>query len=151
MNPVLRDPGLSHRTVILTLAALTTIFAWASIARRTTPDLPPPAKPIADQRAFTVTGGTPGPLELKDAETGRVFKSYTAQQDGFVRSTLGGFIRTRRLHDVDLTQPYTIVRFTDGQLALEDPAMQRRIDLIAFGSMNAAVFRELLDLDRRTQ
>lgn len=119
-------------------------FAWAFISRRQNLAAVFPAKPIVAQRAFFVEGSTPGTLVLRDVDSNAVIKTYTPDQDGFIRTTLKGLERARRSAEMDLRAPYQLTKFNDGMLTLDDIATGQRIELIAFGPTNLEAFAELL-------
>ncbi len=64
--------------------------------------------------------------------------------NGFIRGTLRGLNRERRREDLAADVPFRIRAYADGRLTLEDLSNGRRIDLIAFGHINAEAFARLL-------
>lgn len=64
-------------------------------------------------------------------------------EEGFVRGTLRGFARERRLRGIGPTEPLVLVARTDGRLTLMDPATSRIVDLESFGPANAGRFAVL--------
>ena len=71
-------------------------------------------------------------------------------ENGFLRGTLRGLARTRRSEQVSPAVPFRLAQWPDGRLTLDDPATGRHIELLAFGTDNAAVFGRLLALAERT-
>jgi putative photosynthetic complex assembly protein len=65
--------------------------------------------------------------------------------DNFVRGVLRGLARERRRQDIGIEAPFTLARWDDGRLSLEDPATGRRIDLGAFGPTNIAAFARFME------
>ncbi len=66
--------------------------------------------------------------------------------NAFVRVTLAGLVRERRReHQPEHGRPFTITRWADGRLTLDDTATHRLIELEAFGPDNEAAFARLLD------
>jgi putative photosynthetic complex assembly protein len=88
-----------------------------------------------------------GGIDVSDAADDRVFEAYAPGADGFVRATLRGLARDRRNAGLGPETPFRVARFGDGRIVLEDPALERRIDLRAFGATNAASFARLLPRD----
>lgn len=66
-------------------------------------------------------------------------------EQGFLRGTLRGFVRTRHLSDIGPEQPFRLSRWSDGRLTMDDPATGQHVELLAFGPTNAAVFAPLLE------
>jgi putative photosynthetic complex assembly protein len=64
--------------------------------------------------------------------------------NGFLRGTLRGLARERKLEGVGQDIPFRLSERTDGHLLLEDPATHRLIDLGGFGPTNAAAFASVL-------
>lgn len=85
-----------------------------------------------------------GGIDVVDAADERVFHAYAPGTDGFLRATLRGLARDRRNAGLGPQTPFRVARFSDGRIVLEDPALERRIDLRAFGATNAAAFARLL-------
>lgn len=66
-------------------------------------------------------------------------------ENGFLRGTLRGFARARRLDHLGPAAPFRLARWPDGRLTLDDPANGRHVELLAFGPDNARVFARLLE------
>lgn len=75
---------------------------------------------------------------------GRVIDVFQGEQ-GFLRGTLRSFVRTRHLDELGPQTPFKLTRWSDGRLTLDDPATRQHVELMAFGSTNAAVFAPLLE------
>lgn len=85
-----------------------------------------------------------GGVAVSDAETGEVLHVIAAGEGGFVRSTLRGLARERRLHKQGDEAPFRVQRQADGRLFLIDVATSRHVDLWAFGEVNARSFSRYL-------
>lgn len=83
-------------------------------------------------------------IVVTDAVTGRVVVVVPPGTNGFLRGAVRGLVRERKRQDIGAEPPFRVARWADGRLTLEDPATRRVIDLVAFGSINADVFAELL-------
>ena len=64
--------------------------------------------------------------------------------NNFIRGVMRGLARDRRLRGLDSTPPFTLTRYSDGELTLEDTATGRRIELGGFGPTNRDAFDRLL-------
>jgi putative photosynthetic complex assembly protein len=65
--------------------------------------------------------------------------------NGFIRATLRGLARLRRIGDLGPEQPFRVTRWSDGRLTLVDMATGRVVDLPAFGQAQVEAFQSLLD------
>jgi putative photosynthetic complex assembly protein len=63
---------------------------------------------------------------------------------GFITVVQNAMAFSRSKHNVDLTLPVRLVEYTNGRLAIEDPATGWSVELYAFGGDNEAAFRKLL-------
>lgn len=114
----------------------------------------------------TLRSPEPAPVEsrtlvFKDRHDGAVVvMDVSADQEvavlppgtnGFIRGTLRGLARERRMHDIGMSPPFLLTRSTDGRVTLQDPSTGRQIDLDAFGPTNAGAFAKLLPSGKETQ
>lgn len=71
-------------------------------------------------------------------------------ENGFLRGTLRGLARARRMEGASPAAPFRLTAWSGGGLTLDDPTTGRRIELQAFGPSNTAVFARLLTLQGGT-
>jgi putative photosynthetic complex assembly protein len=92
-----------------------------------------------------------GAVVVRDAATGRVVRELEPGTNGFIRATLRGLVRERRLGEIGAERPFRVARWPDGRLTLGDMATGRVVDLLAFGQTQVEAFQSLLDAggDRR--
>lgn len=130
---------------LLSACALIVLTLVAVAAARITGvgALPPPAAAIVE-RDLTFEDRTDGTVAVFDAHDGRQVGVVAAGTNGFLRATLRGLARERRLHGSGREIPFRLAERADGRLTLEDTATGRRVNLEAFGSTNAAAFARLL-------
>ena len=84
-----------------------------------------------------------GAVAIQDAETGALLYRIAPGTNGFVRAALRGFAQERLRDGIGRATPFTLTRWADGTLSLEDKAIHRRIDLDSFGHTQAEVFAQL--------
>ncbi len=84
-----------------------------------------------------------GAVVVTDAGTGQQVDVLTGEQ-GFIRATLRGLARTRRMNGVGAEPPFRLSAWSDGHLTLDDTSNGRRLELLAYGNTNAAAFGRLL-------
>lgn len=85
-----------------------------------------------------------GRVLVHDAGDGKVFYTLEAGAGSFIRATLRGLARERQREGIGDEPPFTLTRWTDGTLSLEDKTTGRRINLDAFGPTQAGAFAQLL-------
>jgi len=99
---------------------------------------------IVASRDIAVTDGADGSVILVDAATGASVDTLEPGTSGFVRATLRGLARERKLGGAGPEAPFRLTHWRDGHLTLDDLATGRRIDLGAFGITNAQAFARLM-------
>lgn len=85
-----------------------------------------------------------GGVAVTDAASGELLDVIVAGEGGFIRATLRGLARERRLHKLGDEAPFRVQRQADGRLFLIDMATSRHVDLWAFGEVNARSFSRYL-------
>jgi putative photosynthetic complex assembly protein len=85
-----------------------------------------------------------GSIQVTDARTGQGAASVEPGTNGFIRGTLRGLARERKRRGIGIEPPFTLTRWADGRLSLEDPTTGRVIALDAFGPTNGEAFAQLL-------
>jgi putative photosynthetic complex assembly protein len=84
-----------------------------------------------------------GAVVIVNAVNDKTIQVMTGE-NGFLRGTLRGFARTRRMDGIGAAEPFRLSSWSDGRLILFDPATGRHVDIEAFGTLNEAVFGRLL-------
>ncbi len=101
---------------------------------------------IRSERSFVATDRGDGAVVLTDATTGRDVLVAAPGEDGFMRGTLRGLARDRRMRDLGPEAPFRLVAWTDGRMTLDDTSTGRRLDLLAFGQTQVEAFARLLPI-----
>jgi putative photosynthetic complex assembly protein len=136
---------LRGAAVLIGFALLT-----SAVARQTdVGTLHMPAAAAVDTLALRFEDRPDGSVEVRDARDGASIYVVQPGAYGFIRSTLRGLVRERRRADFDATTPFTLTRWSDGTVSLEDATTRRRVNLDAFGPDNARAFAQLFDQRRR--
>lgn len=86
-----------------------------------------------------------GSVAVSDARDDRQIYIVQPGAYGFIRSTLRGLARERRRADFDAAQPFTLTRWSNGTVSLEDRTTNRKVNLDAFGPDNARAFAQLFE------
>jgi putative photosynthetic complex assembly protein len=140
-----RTPAVWAGLALASLVALT-------IAPAGRPRAPEEAGAVTlASRAITVADRDDGAVVIRDAADGRVVLVLPPGQDGFMRGTLRGLARDRRLRNLGPEAPFRLTAWSDGRMTLDDMATGRRLDLLAFGQTNAEAFLRLLPNGENTK
>lgn len=126
---------------LLTIAVVGAFVGHVSHANVNVPD----AKLVAerDLRFFDRDDGAVVVSSGRDGHEVAVFKG----EQGFLRGTMRGFVRTRHLDGIGPEPVFRLARWSDGRLTLDDPSTGQHVELLAFGPTNAGVFAPLLARD----
>jgi putative photosynthetic complex assembly protein len=135
----------SQRPALLAVAALLAVSLLAVALGRNQQKEPAeqPARPI-QTLAFRAEDQPDGAIDLRAAGDGRLVARIEPGQDGFIRGTLRGLAQARQREGLGREPPFTLTRFDNGTLSLEDGATGRQVALLAFGPSNAKAFARLL-------
>ena len=102
-----------------------------------------PARPV-QSLALRVEDAADGSIALREAGEGALVATVRPGEDNFIRATLRGFAQGRLRAGLSREVPFTLTRFDDGALRLDDPLTGRSVDLGAFGPSNFGAFARLM-------
>lgn len=143
-NPARHD-GVPPAALLAAGLLLSVALAGVTVARMTQTGLSQKeASSVAGFRDVNFRDRADGGIDVLDAATGRVIDDVQPGTNGFLRGTLRGLARSRRLAGVGAEPPFRLTRWWDGTFSLEDRGTGQIIPLDAFGPTNAAVFVRLL-------
>jgi putative photosynthetic complex assembly protein len=116
-----------------------------AIARLTgyDPAKPPPSA-IVEQVDLRFEDRPDGAVLIYDAADGRLADTLPPGTNGFVRGVLRGLVRERNADHIGPLPPFSLTRWADGRLSLDDPSTGRHVDLEVFGPTNAGAFADIL-------
>ncbi len=143
-------PSFPRPILFGTAALVAFTICAATYGRLTGGGVEPPTAPITAQRILSFADRDDGAVVVTLAKTGQTLDVMTGQ-NGFLRGTLRGFGRTRRMDGIGSVPPLRLTGYADGRLVLFDPQTNRVVELEAFGSDNEAVFVRLLTMQPRAQ
>ncbi len=148
MSRTMRQDVFGKGTVIAMGLA---ILAVVGLTIAPIPSARPPetAAALRSERSFVAADRADGAVVLSDATTGRQVLVVAPGEDGFMRGTLRGLARDRRLRDLGPEAPFRLSSWSDGRLTLDDTATGRRLDLLAFGQTQADAFARLLPIGEK--
>jgi putative photosynthetic complex assembly protein len=148
MSRTMRQDVFGKGTVIAMGLA---ILAVVGLTIAPIPSARPPetAAALRSERSFVAADRADGAVVLSDATTGREVLVVAPGEDGFMRGTLRGLARDRRLRDLGPEAPFRLTSWSDGRLTLDDTATGRRLDLLAFGQTQADAFARLLPIGEK--
>ena len=139
-------PLVTRTSLFAVFGVLCIAVAGAFFGRVSHAGIVLPAANLVSQRDLRFVDAADGGVEVLSAKDGHEVAIFHGQQ-GFLRGTLRGFVRTRHLSDIGPEQPFRLSRWSDGRLTMDDPATGQHVELLAFGPTNAAVFAPLLERD----
>ena len=146
MRNTLSDSHISPLTILLTgmmvCAALVFVFSQRAIGVQ--PTAPEPSK-VVDMRALRFEDRPDGTIAIYDNGARQPFEIIASQTNGFLRGTLRGMARARKLNHTGSEPPFELTHWADGRLSLSDPQTGRFVALEPFGPTNTAVFKRLID------
>lgn len=144
-SPILNAENAGFpRGPLLALGGLVlAVLAAVSAVRLSGMPISTPDAPAAVTRQLRFEDRPDGSIVVIDAVQGRVVQTITGQA-GFIRGTLRGLARQRKLEGIGPERPFELIGRADGRLTLIDPATNRRVDLESFGPTNSAEFARLL-------
>ncbi len=147
MRDALNDNNVSPVALLLIAGLLVTVFTAVATYRWS--GMRPadnPTSTIVQTRAMHFVDKPDGSIEIFDQGATKPFDVAAPQTNGFLRGTLRGLARARKLNHAGAEQPFELVRFADGRLSLRDPVDGREIAMEPFGQSNSDVFKRLLTL-----
>lgn len=110
----------------------------------------PNAKPVESHHLY-FSDQSDGAILVTNAITGDEIDRLAPGTNGFIRASLRSLARERRLAGVGSEPPFRLTVWTDGRVTLEDPSINRLIDLRAFGPTNQQAFARLIGQGTETQ
>jgi putative photosynthetic complex assembly protein len=108
---------------------------------------PPRAARMLATRTLSFNDAPDGAVLVSDATTGAPVARLAPGTNGFIRSTLRAMAHEGHAAHAAAVHPFVLSAFEDGRLTLDDPTTGERLDLEAFGTLNAAAFAALLTRD----
>jgi putative photosynthetic complex assembly protein len=132
------------------LLIVATIITAAVVRYYIGVDTFPPTATVLASRDLRFEDRPDGSIAVTNATDGALVQMLAPGSNGFIRATLRGIVRERKLEDIGQAPPFRLTAYADGRLTLEDLATGRRIDLEAFGHTNLAAFTRLLPLPGAT-
>ena len=116
---------------------------------------------LADQKRAAFSSSDAGPPDVSErivvrdldngavgifhAESGATIVRYESGQGAFVRTIFRSLVRDRRVQGISAEPVFILYTLGAGNITVEDPSTNSRIQLRAFGEPNAEHFRQMLD------
>jgi putative photosynthetic complex assembly protein len=124
------------------LVALTIVGAGAVRLARLGAAATPAARTV-QSLALRFEDQENGAVLVRNADNGVAIYTIAPETNGFMRATLRGLVRARKLSDVGDATPFLLTRWDDGSITLDDTTTGRNVALEAFGPTNAGAFAQL--------
>ncbi|MET0258245.1 MAG: photosynthetic complex assembly protein PuhC [Methylobacterium sp.] len=109
-----------------------------------------PTAEIVSTVDFRVADVPDGSIAMREAGTDRLLLTIHPGEDNFMRATMRGLAQARQRAGLGREAPFSLTRYDNGTLSLDDGATGRKIPLEAFGRPNALAFARLLPGDAGT-
>lgn len=129
--------------------SLSLIFVFGQKLAGSQPTQVEPSR-VVDMRSIRFEDRTDGSIAIFDAGAVQPFEVVAPQTGGFLRGTLRGMARARKLAHESSIPPMELIHWADGRLSLRDPQTKRELALEPFGPTNTDVFKRLLTVNRNT-
>ena len=126
---------LAGGLVLLTLLGV----VWQQVV--VNPSLPPAeTAALVSERYLQFVDRPDGSVVVVGMPDGSELEVIGQGEGNFLRGTLRGLVRERRLNDASMETGFVVRRYADGAIVVSDLATGRDIDLRAFGPINANEF-----------
>jgi putative photosynthetic complex assembly protein len=147
MRDALDDSHISPLAILLAglVMALALVYVGTERLRGAEPTQLAQSAAV-ETRAIRFEDRADGGISVFDDKASAPFDVIAPQTGGFLRGTLRGLARARKLAHEGPQSPFILTRWADGRLSLADPQTGRDIALEPFGPTNVAVFKRLLTL-----
>ena len=86
-----------------------------------------------------------GEVEVFEWQSKDAIARIPSGEGAFLRGVVRSLVRQRRGLDSGIASVFELKRYDDGRLVFSDPSTGEKIDLVAFGETNIAVFAKLMD------
>lgn len=126
--PLLLAGGLVLITLLGVVWQQTVINPAAQVAR---------APAVVAEQVVQFVDQPDGSVQVIAVPSGEALDVVAPGEGNFLRGTLRGLVRERRLSDASMSAGFVIRRYADGAVVISDLATGRSIDLRAFGPVNA--------------
>ncbi|WP_439106995.1 photosynthetic complex assembly protein PuhC [Congregibacter sp.] len=104
-----------------------------------------PEATVLDVRELGFRDLPNGVVEVFEWQSKDTIASIPSGEGAFLRGVVRSLVRQRRGLDSGIASLFELTRYDDARLVLSDPSTGEKIDLVAFGASNIAVFAALMD------
>jgi putative photosynthetic complex assembly protein len=99
---------------------------------------------VATSRSLRFTDQPDGSVAVTDATTGALVSTIKFGEGGFVRATMRRLAKARAAAGIGSQPPFTLVRWSNGALSLEDPQTGLSAEIHGFGGDHSRAFADML-------
>ncbi len=127
--------------------ALTGAVSFGLLPREADPQASRAAQQIApaQQRSLQFADAADGSVIVTDADTGSTVATIGFGQGGFVRATMRRLVKARTAAGIGSETPFTLTRWANGALSLQDPATGKQAEIYGYGADHVAAFAAMLE------
>lgn len=137
--------GMPREVLIFAAVLIAVVIIGAGTARLTGfGRAAPPVAEAVQSVSLRFEDQEDGSVLVRRGNDGALIYRVAPETNGFMRQTLRGLVRDRRRSGLGDETPFVLTYWKDGRLTLDDPAIDRRLELEFFGHTNAGAFALLL-------
>ena len=103
-----------------------------------------PVTEAVETRILQFLDSSDGSILVKEAGNEKIVAVLAPASNGFIRGTLRGLSRDRKLRHLGPEDPFVLTKRSDGHFFLNDPGTGRQIELSGFGQTNFGAFAQLM-------
>jgi putative photosynthetic complex assembly protein len=137
-------PKFPRGVLLFGAVLLAGAIAAAAIGRAVGPATYPPEGTALAARALAFADEADGAVSVREAGREAPIARIEPGTGAFIRATLRGLVRARRLDGHGADPAFLLTAWSDGRLTLQDQATGRMIDINAFGPTQVEAFARLL-------
>lgn len=103
-----------------------------------------PQRPVSQSVDIGFADAPDGSVIVSEKPGDKTIVVLAPGTNGFIRGTMRGLVRDRRMRNLGSETPFTLARRDNGHLTLSDPATGRVLELNGFGVTNVGAFETIM-------
>lgn len=139
-----RGAIIAAAALILFTLVMTAAVTKGYLPKSGSPELSRTNVAPAQERQLRFTDRDDGAVVITDADSGETVKTINYGEGGFLRASLRRMAKERRKVGVGAEPPFTLTRWANGALSLEDPVTDKTVEIYGYGPDHTAMFAEML-------
>lgn len=103
-----------------------------------------PQRPVTASVEIAFADAPDGSVIVSEKPGDKSLVTLAPGTNGFIRGTMRGLVRDRRMRSLGAELPFILARHDNGHLTLSDPATGRMLELNGFGVTNIGAFENIM-------